>query len=194
MKAERFGPEHFGPPLRGAGGRPGHGPGRGPGRHGWGGAGRRRSRVSRGEVRVAILVLLGEGPKHGYQLMQEMEERSGGAWQPSPGSVYPTLQLLADEGLITSQAQDGRNVFTLTGAGQVAQDAIEEPPPWESFGGEGVANLTNLRRAMFQVGAAIRQVASTGTERQVEAALVILTNTRKSIYRVLAADDDEVDG
>ncbi|HET9283838.1 MAG TPA: PadR family transcriptional regulator [Candidatus Angelobacter sp.] len=71
-----------------------------------------------GEFRIAILSLLSEGPKHGYQLMKEMKERSGGTYRASPGSVYPTAQQLEDEGLIASKMEDGRRVYTLTAAGR----------------------------------------------------------------------------
>ena len=161
------------------------GPGRGPGRRG---GGHRRPRVSRGEVRQGVLAVLSEQPMHGYQIMQEMEDRSGGAWQPSPGSIYPTLQQLADEGLVVSEAVDGKNVFSLTEDGATAAAQSDAPPPWERFG-EGHAAVGNLRRSVHQLGAAARQVAMTGTEPQVEEAGRILTEARRSIYRLLAEDD-----
>ena len=126
---------------------------------------------------------------HGYQVMQELEERSGGAWQPSPGSVYPTLQLMADEGLIVSEAQDGKNVFSLTEAGTEAAEALDEPPAWERFAAEGPGGVFNLHRAMFQVGAAVKQVGATGTDSQLEAANAILKDARKALYRLLADDE-----
>ncbi len=126
---------------------------------------------------------------HGYQIMQEMEERSGGGWQPSPGSIYPTLQLLADEGLIVSRPEGGKNIFTLTEEGTAAISAIEGPPVWERFKGEGMAGVGNLRRSLFQLGAAVKQVSAAGTEAQVEAAQAILTDARKSLYRLLADDE-----
>jgi DNA-binding PadR family transcriptional regulator len=71
-----------------------------------------------GEVRLAILSLLSEGPKHGYQLMKEMRERSGGMYRASAGTVYPTLQMLEDEGLIEAMQQDGKRVYRLTDLGR----------------------------------------------------------------------------
>jgi len=130
---------------------------------------------------------------HGYQIMQELEDRSGGAWQPSPGSIYPTLQQLADEGLVASEAVEGRNVFSLTEAGASAVAANEEPPPWERLANEGGAVFADLRRAMFQLGAAVRQVAAAGTRGQAEAADAILRDARRAIYRLLAEDDLEDD-
>lgn len=174
--------DHDGRPFgRGRGGRR-----RGPGRHGRGG---RRSRVSRGEIRNAILVLLSEQDRHGYDMMQEMEARSGGGWQASPGSVYPTLQQLTDEGLVVSRSEDGRNVFSLTDAGREAQAELDEPPVWERFSGEGAGAPMALKRSMFQLGAAARQVATAGSDAQVEEAVAILTDARKALYRLLADAD-----
>ncbi|MCP3989321.1 MAG: helix-turn-helix transcriptional regulator [Actinomycetia bacterium] len=167
---------------------PGRSRRRGPGRHG---RGRRRNRVSRGEVRNAVLALLAEEPMHGYQVMQELEERSRGAWQPSPGSIYPTLQLMADEGLVVSESSEGKNVFSLTEQGREAARSIEQGPVWERFADEGASGPHALHRAMFQVGAAVKQVAVTGSPTQLEAANVILADTRKALYRLLAEDEDE---
>jgi DNA-binding PadR family transcriptional regulator len=128
---------------------------------------------------------------HGYQIMQELEERSGGAWQPSPGSIYPTLQQLADEGLILGNPVEGKNVFSLTEDGATAVADNEEPPPWERFAGEGGASYANLKRSVFQLGAAVKQVAAAGSQQQVEAAVEIVNNARKSVYRLLAEDDVE---
>jgi DNA-binding PadR family transcriptional regulator len=126
---------------------------------------------------------------HGYQVMQELEDRSSGGWQPSPGSVYPTLQQLSDEGLIVSEAQDGKNVFSLTAAGQGAAEQLEEPPVWERFSGDDMANLVSLRRGMFQLGQAVKQISVTGDNRQVEQANAVLKDARKALYRLLAEDD-----
>ncbi len=169
--------------------------GRGPGRHGRRGPGPgprggRRNRVSRGEVRAGVLMLLADQPMHGYQLMQELEERSGGNWQPSPGSIYPTLQQLADEGLIVAHAEGGKNVFTLTDVGHEAVAEIDGPPVWERFAEGGSAGRVGLRQAMFQLGAATKQVAAAGTDAQAEAAHKVLTDARKSLYRILAEDDE----
>jgi len=165
------------------------GPHRGPGPGRRRGGGTRRPRVSRGEVRIGVLAVLHDQPMHGYQIMQELEERSGGAWQPSPGSIYPTLQQLSDEGLVISEAVDGKNVFSLTEDGATAVAANEEPPPWERFGEGGGPAVGNLRRSVHQLGAAARQVAMTGTPVQVEAANAVLADARKAMYRLLAEDD-----
>ncbi|MEM7321596.1 MAG: PadR family transcriptional regulator [Actinomycetota bacterium] len=145
--------------------------------------------MSRGEVRLGVLAVLEEQPMHGYQIMQELEDRSGGAWQPSPGSIYPTLQQLADEGLVTSESVDGKNVFSLTEDGQTALSDNDGPRPWERFEGAGGVAHGNLRRSVHQLGAAARQVAMTGTPEHVEAANRILADARKALYRLLAEDD-----
>jgi DNA-binding PadR family transcriptional regulator len=135
-----------------------------------------------------LLSLLSDKPMHGYDLLRELEQRSGGMWRPSPGSVYPTLQLLEDEGLVTGQEQDGKRVYSITDAGRAEleerRERRGEGAPWE-FGplGEGFAEF---RDAAFQLGAAAMQVARTGTEAQRTEAAEILAEARKKIYAVLA--------
>jgi DNA-binding PadR family transcriptional regulator len=131
---------------------------------------------------------------HGYQIIQELTERSGGVWRPSPGSVYPTLQLLEDEGLIRSEEAEGRRVFHLTDAGkaEVKRRGEEAPPPWEAFGDAGA--LIDLREVGFGMIAAVMQVAQAGSERQIARAKEILTEARKSLYRLLAEDDPTEEG
>ena len=157
-----------------------HGHGRGP----W-------SRARRGNVRAAILSVLAEEPMHGYQIMQRLEERSGGMWRPSPGSVYPTLQLLEDQGFIKGEELEGRRVFSLTEAGKAEAVASKERhgAPWESpeHGDEGPR--FKLRKGVFQIGAAVKQVGTTGSSEQVEKALEILGDARKRIYGLLAEGD-----
>ncbi len=142
-------------------------------------------------MRLGILAVLNDEPMHGYQIMQELEERSGGGWQPSPGSIYPTLQQLSDEGLIASQSIDGKNVFSLTEDGATAVQGNEGPPPWERFVDEGGAAYSGLKRSMFQLGAAVRQVAAAGSQAQAEAANEVLNEARKALYRILAEDESE---
>ncbi len=149
----------------------------------------RGPRVGRGDVRAAILVLLAEGPKHGYQVIQELTERSGGVWRPSPGSIYPTLQLLEDEGLVTSEEVEGRRVFKLTDAGtaEVEKRGERARAPWEVADDAGP--FADMREVAFGVMAGVMQVAQAGTERQVARAREILTETRKGLYRLLAEDE-----
>lgn len=175
-------------------GRPPFGPGFGPGWFGPGGFGGgpfgRGPKVGRGDVRAAILVLLAEEPMHGYQVIQELTERSGGLWRPSPGSIYPTLQLLEDEGLVTSDTSAGKRVFSLTDAGEAEVDkrGADATAPWE-LTGKADGPLMELRAIGFQVAGAVMQVAQAGSERQIARAKEILTETRKSLYRLLAEDD-----
>jgi DNA-binding PadR family transcriptional regulator len=138
-------------------------------------------------VRTGLLSLLADKPMHGYDLIRELEQRSGGMWRPSPGSIYPTLQLLEDEGLVTGQEQDGKRVYSITDAGRAELEERQqrgEGSPWE-FGplGEG---LGQFRDAAFQLGAAAMQVARTGTEAQRAKAAEILAEARKKIYALLA--------
>jgi DNA-binding PadR family transcriptional regulator len=151
-------------------------------------AGGRRAR--RGDVRTALLRVLSDRPMHGYDLIRELEDRSGGEWRPSPGSVYPTLQLLEDEGLVTAEERDGKRVHTITDAGRAELKERQErggrQEPWE-FGppGEGLAEL---REAGFQLAAATMQVARTGSQDQRARAAEILVDARKKLYAMLAGD------
>jgi len=122
---------------------------------------------------------------HGYQIISELEERTGGAWKPSPGSVYPTLQMLEDEGLVRPEADGGKNVFHLTDAGREVAEA-GDAAPWEAVAGDATAN--DLRRTFGQLVMAFKQVAQTGTPDQLERATKILNDARKAIYGILAED------
>ena len=161
----------------------GHGPGfgRGHGRGPW-------SRAKRGDVRIAILLALADEPMHGYQIMQRLEERSGGAWRPSPGSVYPTLQLLEDQGLIKGEENEGRRVFSLTEGGVEAATALREKLGDSPFGAEGGEQDPRyaLRQAVFSLGGAVKQVGVSGSADDVQKALEILRDARKRIYALLA--------
>jgi DNA-binding PadR family transcriptional regulator len=161
-----FGP--WGPPFGGRGGGP---------------------RVRRGNVRAAILALLTERPMHGYEMIQELEARTNGIWRPSAGSIYPTLQLLEDEGLVTSEESEGKRRFTLTDTGRAEADAAERPP-WEEVAGEGDGPASNLRDAAFQLGAAVVQVGRTGSADQIAKTREILNDARRRIYAVLGEDGE----
>jgi DNA-binding PadR family transcriptional regulator len=166
--------------------------GRGPGGRGPGGRGRGRAR--RGDVRLALLRLLAEEPRNGYQLMQTIEERSGGRWRPSPGSVYPTLAQLEDEGLVRSTEADGARSFEITDAGREhLESRSEEPAPWESDDDEEISGR-DLKAAIGGIAGAAWQVASVGDERQRAQAVQILAETRRSLYRILAEDATAAEG
>ena len=171
------------------GGHPRHrygGPGR-HGRHGYGGPGRRGPRARRGDVRTAILLLLAEEPRNGYGLMQEIEERSGGAWKPSPGSVYPLIAQLEDEGLIRADESDGRKVLVLTDEGKAAiAERGDRPAPWEEFSQGVDGDVRAVVDVSRQVGAAVGQMVQVASREQLVAASKILEDTRRSLYGILA--------
>jgi DNA-binding PadR family transcriptional regulator len=143
--------------------------------------------VRRGDVRTAILALLAEEPMHGYQIIQQLGERSGGIWRASAGSVYPTLQQLEDEGLVRGEERDGRNVYALTDGGNVAAArSAKDPAPWEMPGASEAADLRDL---LSQLGAAASQVSQVGSSETLARARAVLVEARRSLYRLLAEDD-----
>ncbi|MFC9700805.1 PadR family transcriptional regulator [Streptomyces sp. NPDC056943] len=169
---------------------PGFGGG-GPFGGGFGGRGRGggRGRARRGDVRASILALLKDRPMHGYEMIREIGERSDGAWKPSPGSVYPTLQMLEDEGLITSESEGGKKLFTLTDAGRA--EAEEGPEaPWEEAGrGVDWDAVNEIRQAGFGLMEAFGQVWKTGTAEQRQKAVGVINDARKKLYLILADED-----
>lgn len=153
-------------------------------RHGLGGPFGMRAR--RGDVRPAILRLLSEQPMHGYQIIQELSSRSGGAWSPSAGSVYPTLQLLADEGLITVAETAGKKVYSLTDSGRATvAETGDQPAPWEEAT-QGDSGLSDYREAVGKLMAVVFQVGKNGTKTQSAAALEVLDEARRKLYAILA--------
>lgn len=147
--------------------------------------GRRRGR---GNVRAAILALLAEEPRHGYSIMNELAERSGGLWRPSPGSVYPVLQQLQDEGLVTAEEAEGRRVYSLTEAGRslVTENPDEFTEPWAV--GRPLQRAGAVFEAVIALGMATKEVARTGNDAQLEQARAILDDARRAMYRILAED------
>jgi DNA-binding PadR family transcriptional regulator len=143
-------------------------------------------------VRLALLRLLAEEPRNGYQLMQTIEERSDARWRPSPGSVYPTLSQLEDEGLIRSTESEGARKFEITDAGREhLETRAEEPAPWELGEDEGDNGLSELGSQITQIARAAAQVAKVGDERQRTRAGELLAETRRSLYRILAEDPED---
>jgi DNA-binding PadR family transcriptional regulator len=151
----------------------------------------RRSKARRGDVRAAILALLAEEPRNGYQLIQEIGERSGGEWRPSPGAVYPALQQLTDEGLIEAEEHDGRRTFRLSEAGRayVAEHPDEVNAPWEAMTADVRDDVRDLFGTSAKTGAAIMQIIHAGNEEQIAQARQILTETRRRLYQLLAEDE-----
>ncbi len=139
-------------------------------------------------------MLLAEEPRNGYQLMQTIEERSGGRWRPSPGSVYPTLAQLEDEGLIRSLERDGAKLFEITDQGRERLgESKVDPAPWAEEEDPDAPDLHRMASLVIQIGKAAWQVAQEGDERQTEQAYQTLAETRRALYRILAQDsaDDE---
>ncbi|MFG3346506.1 PadR family transcriptional regulator [Streptomyces sp. NPDC048018] len=170
----------FGPFGPGGGGPWGGGPFGGRGRGGG------RGRARRGDVRASILALLKDRPMHGYEMIQEIVERSGGAWKPSPGSVYPTLQMLEDEGLIVSESEGGKKLFTLTDTGREEAGAGPEAP-WEEAGrGVDWDAVNEIRQAGFGLMEAFGQVWKTGSAEQRQKAVEVINDARKKLYLILA--------
>ncbi|MFC9919635.1 PadR family transcriptional regulator [Agromyces binzhouensis] len=150
-------------------------------------------RMGKGDVRAAVLALLAEKPMHGYQIINEIAERSGGAWKPSAGSVYPTLQLLADEGLITAEEEGGRKTYTLTDAGKAEAEASADRTPWPTppgggggGGGRDFGMSGALPKAGIELAQAAAQVGRSGTPEQVKEAVEVLEDARRRLYSILA--------
>jgi DNA-binding PadR family transcriptional regulator len=161
-------------------GSPWEGGGRGHGRH----EGRGRGR--RGNTRAAVLALLIERPMHGYEMISELEQRTGGAWRPSPGSIYPTLQMLEEEGLVTvaEPGEGGKRRYTLTEQGRAEAERGERP--WHDFDQSHIAQLQSVREAGFGIMQAMRQIGMTGTDAQRAQAIEILNDTKRRLYALLA--------
>jgi DNA-binding PadR family transcriptional regulator len=166
----------------------------------------RGPRVRRGDVRVAILAVLAEEPLNGYQVIQQISERTDGAWRPSPGSVYPTISQLEDEGLIEGDDVRGRRTLRLSQDGRDylsghAEEVAEVWAPFESAGGrtrdKGDGNdFASLKPELGRVMNAVWQIISTGTDDQRRDAIGVLVEARRALYRILAdhpGDDGEVD-
>ena len=145
------------------------------------------TRVGRGEVRTAVLALLAEKPRHGYEIIREIEERSGGTWKPSAGSVYPTLQLLADEGLISAEESNGRKIYSLTEAGR-AVAGEDTTSPWDSADSAHGNRFGTLPKAGVELAQAAAQVGRTGSAEQVAQAVAVLDDARRRLYSILAQD------
>lgn len=145
------------------------------------------TRMSKGDVRTAILALLAEQPMHGYQIIAEIDKRSGGTWKPSPGSIYPTLQLLADEGAIAAEELNGRKTYSLTDQGRFEADAVaNRAAPWEKSSGSTQARTSALPKAGIDLAQATAQVGRSGTPDQVQEAVKVLEDARRKLYGILS--------
>ncbi len=174
--------------MKGRHGRPPWGGGEwGTGGGNWRGGGRR---MRRGDIRTALLSALTDGPAHGYELIGRLEEKSGGTWRPSPGSVYPTLQLFEDEGLVRSEQRDGKRVYEITDAGRTeAADRVARygDTPWDDHT-EFTTDVQELMRSAVQLVGAAKQIVRVGDPAQMERATTVLRATGKELYKILAED------
>lgn len=153
------------------------------------GRGRGGMRARRGDVRAAVLALLAERPMHGYEMIKELEERTGGAWTPSPGSIYPTLQMLEDEGLVRGEERDGKRRFALTEAGSAEQsEKAGEQTPWEAVRADADPEAINLKDSVRKLHHAIGQVFHAADETQQKKVRELLDESRRRIYAILAEE------
>jgi DNA-binding PadR family transcriptional regulator len=152
-------------------------------RHGRGGP-----RARRGDVRAAILALLADRPMHGYEMITELDQRTEGAWRPSAGSIYPTLQLLEDEGLIRGEDSDGKRRFSLTDAGKAETESRTGDAPWEEVTAGAAPETLRLGRAAMQLREAVAQVFHAGDEEQRKQVRELLDETRRKVYAILAEE------
>ncbi|WP_214320204.1 PadR family transcriptional regulator [Nonomuraea sediminis] len=164
------------------------GPGGPWGHRGWGG---RTRKAKRGDVRAAILALLAEEPRNGYQIIQEIAERSEGGWKPSPGAVYPALQQLTDEGLVVSEENEGRKSFRLTDEGRAYVESHDDEvrAPWDEMRPDIDDNTADLWDIARQSAFAMMQVLQTGSDAQIREARKTLVETRRKLYQILADGD-----
>ena len=162
----------------------------GPPLGGWRGQHRHGGRARRGDVRAAILALLAERPMHGYEVIRELGERTGGVWQPSPGSVYPTLQMLEDEGLVSVEEADGRKRYTLTDQGRTeAERRSSDTTPWDEVTQGPIparwtcaARCSRRSERSGRSPRAARRSRSSGCGK-------LLVETRKRLYSILAEEE-----
>lgn len=163
------------------------------GRHHHHGRGKRRDwgderRTPRGDIKYILLELLAEEPRHGYELIKELEARYGGFWKPSPGSVYPTLQLLEEGGYLTFEQIEGRKVYTITETGRELLSERGDRAPWMDRGNRP-QELIELKEAIAQVGAAVMQVARSNNADKVTRVREILNRVKREIYSILAEEE-----
>jgi len=194
-----------GPPWGARRGGPGAqwfaGPG-GPGMWGgaarWGrGGGRPWGRARRGDIRGAVLVLLNERPMHGYEIIGELAQRTDGLWRPSPGSIYPTLQLLEDEGLVALHVDDGsgKKRYALTEEGARSAEALASgPAPWDQMKDGAPPGAIALHQALRRLLPAVRQIGMTGDGQEHAEAVKVLEEARKRLYAVLAGSTQHQGG
>jgi DNA-binding PadR family transcriptional regulator len=145
--------------------------------------------MRRGDIRLALLAALVDGPAHGYELIQRLEERTQGRWKPSPGSVYPTLTMLEEQGFARSEQRDDKRIYTITEAGQTeltTRTTEAGGPPWMLGNDPSGGAHGGLRHAMGQLLMAAKQVGAVGDPALVEQATAVVNDARRKIYALLA--------
>jgi DNA-binding PadR family transcriptional regulator len=153
------------------------------------GRGRVGMRARRGDVRAAVLALLAERPMHGYEMIKELEERTEGAWTPSAGSIYPTLQMLEDEGLIRGEERDGKRRFALTEAAAAEQaEKAGDQTPWDAVKADADPEAINLKDSVRKLHHAIGQVFHAADEGQQKQVRELLDESRRKIYAILSEE------
>lgn len=170
-----FGPGGFGPTPFGPGGF-----GTGPF------GGRRGGRARRGDVRNAALLLIAEQPRNGYQIIQELDNRSGGRWKPSPGAIYPALNQLEDEGLIRLIASEAGKAYEITDAGRAEAEATERPTPWEQDDDAAAHPAAGLAQAYGQAWSAVGTIAQSGNADLIAQATAEVEDLKRRLYQLLA--------
>jgi DNA-binding PadR family transcriptional regulator len=163
------------------------------GRHGcrgsFGGDWGDEPRTRRGDIKFILLELLSERSQHGYELMKELEARRGGFRRSSPGSVYPTLQMLEEGGYLTSEEVDGKRVYTITESGrQFLRDRNPQSYSRDADNRftEKPSELIELRRTLTEVNDAVTQVARSGNLEQANRVRDLLIQAKREIYKLLA--------
>ncbi|MFI6480683.1 PadR family transcriptional regulator [Nonomuraea sp. NPDC050663] len=145
--------------------------------------------VRRGDVRAALLSLLAEEPKNGYQMIQDIAARSRGIWRPSPGSVYPALQQLEDEELVVAEEYGGSRTYRLTDKGRAEhQRRAGQSAPWDEVASTVPEDRHELRLLWGQLGEAFLHLTRSANDRQVAEAKELLRSTRRSMFKILAED------
>jgi len=172
-----------------------HGFRRGPfGRFGgdFGNGGRKRHR--RGDIKYILLEMIAEKPQHGYELIKTLEQRYGGFYRPSPGTVYPTLQLLEEEGSVTSETVDGKKIYTITEMGRKQLDERDhDEDEWagrrKRFFAEGKPKFVELSQSAMALFETVMQAARFGTPEQVKEVQDLLARTTQEVHTIMSKKD-----
>lgn len=145
-------------------------------------------RTPRGDIKYLLLTLIAEQPQHGYQLIKELEARQGGFYRPSPGSVYPNLQLLEEGGYLTSEQMEGKRIYTITESGKQLLAERENPHHLKEQV-ETQQPLIELKNAVMELKGAVMQVARGGNLDRVSQVQEILKRAKREIYAILSQED-----